>query len=49
MKAANEIINILSAMGANPAPVSSTEIKINAPIINGGKDNGNNEKSEKRA
>ena len=48
MKAANEIINILSAMGANPAPVSSTEIKINAPKINGGKDTGNNENTENK-
>lgn len=35
-KAIQEIKNILQAIGANPAPVSDTEIKINAPIINGG-------------
>lgn len=46
MNALQEIKNILSAMGANPAPVSDTEIKINAPKINGGKDIGKNEKSE---
>ena len=46
MNALQEIKSILSAMGANPAPVSSTEIKINAPKINGGKDAGNNENTE---
>ena len=30
-KALQEITSILKAMGANPAPVSDTEIKINAP------------------
>ena len=35
-KAINEITKILAAIGANPAPVSDTEIKINAPKINGG-------------
>ena len=37
-KAAGEIVSILSAMGANPAPVASppgsVKIKINAPVIN---------------
>ena len=45
MNALQEITKILTAMGANPAPVSSTEIKINAPIINGG-NGGTNEKTE---
>ena len=35
-KAINEITKILTAIGANPAPISNTEIKINAPKINGG-------------
>lgn len=37
-KALHEINEILKAMGATPAPVSNTEIKINAPKIDGGKD-----------
>ena len=48
MNALQEIKSILSAMGANPAPVSSTEIRINAPKINGGKDTGNNENTENK-
>lgn len=51
MNAANEIINILSAMGANPAPVKNQngdiEIKINAPVINNERF-GKNEKSENK-
>ena len=43
--ALQEITKLLQAMGADPAPVSDTEIKINAPIINGG-NRGNNEKTE---
>ena len=35
MNALQEIKNILLAMGADPAPVSDTEIKINAPTIGG--------------
>lgn len=37
MQAIQELKKILTAMGANPAPVSDTQIKINAPIINDGK------------
>ena len=44
-KAIQEINNILKYMGANPAPVSDIEIKINAPIINGG-NGGTNEKAK---
>lgn len=44
-KAVQEITSILKAMGANPAPVSNTEIKINAPIVNGG-NGGTNEKTK---
>jgi hypothetical protein len=47
MKALKEITNILKAMGADPAPVSNTEIKINAPKIDGGK-GGNNEKTKNK-
>ena len=47
MKALQEIKNILSAMGANPAPVSDSEIKINAPIINNERI-GNNENTESK-
>ena len=45
MKALQEITSILKAMGANPAPVSDNEIKINAPKIDGG-NGGNNEKTK---
>ena len=34
MNALNEISNILKAMGANPAPVSDNQLKINAPDLN---------------
>lgn len=34
MNALKQISNVLAAMGANPAPVSENEIKINAPLIN---------------
>lgn len=47
MNAIQEITNILKAMGANPAPVSNTEIKINAPKIDGG-NGGNNEKAQNK-
>lgn len=46
MNAIQEITNILKAMGANPVPVSNTEIKINAPTIGG--NGGNNEKTENK-
>lgn len=45
MNALQEITSILQAIGANPAPVSDTEIKINAPIVNGG-NGGTNEKTK---
>ena len=45
MNALQEITKILTAIGANPAPISENEIKINAPKIDGG-NGGNNEKSE---
>jgi hypothetical protein len=41
-KAIQELKSILQAIGANPAPVSDTKIKINAPTVTGG----NNEKTE---
>ena len=34
MNALNEISKTLKAMGANPAPVSDTELKVNAPDLN---------------
>ena len=34
MNALNELSKTLKAMGANPAPVSGNELKINAPLIN---------------
>lgn len=43
--AINEIKSILQAIGANPAPISDNEIKINAPKINGG-NGGTNEKTK---
>lgn len=47
MNAANEIIKILSAMGANPETKTNatgkTVIKINAPIMNNER-NGNNDR-----
>ena len=46
VKALQEITNILQAMGANPAPVSDTKIKINAPIIGG--NGGTDEKTENK-
>lgn len=33
MNALKQISNVLAAMGANPAPVSDNELKINAPQI----------------
>ena len=47
MNALKEITSILKAMGANPAPISDTEIKINAPAIAGG-NGGTNEKTENK-
>lgn len=46
-KALQEIKSILQAIGATPAPISDNEIKINAPIINGG-NGGTNEKTENK-
>ena len=34
MNALNEISKTLKAMGANPAPVSDNQLKINAPGLN---------------
>lgn len=47
MQAINEITKILTAMGANPAPVSDTEIKINAPRADRERI-ANNEKTENK-
>ena len=47
MNALQEIKSILQAIGANPAPVSDTEIKINAPQIGGG-NGGTNEKAKNK-
>lgn len=47
IKALQEITSILKAMGADPAPVSDTEIKINAPAIAGG-NGGTNEKARNK-
>lgn len=46
MNALQEITSILQAIGANPAPISETEIKINAPTIGG--NGGTNEKTENK-
>ena len=45
MQAIQELKKILAAMGANPAPVSNTEIKINAPRVDRERI-GNNEKAK---
>ena len=45
MNALQEIKSILQSIGADPAPVSDTKIKINAPIVNGG-NGGTNEKAK---